>query len=131
MSKQKIRLWSAASAVALGLALAIGQVISGVPVQPTYAGDDYGGTVTTPPTTTPPTTTPPTTSPTTSPTKTETETETETPTKTPNGNNGWGNGGNDGTNKGSDNGGGVSQGGPGVGIPQSKSKKDDAADDGR
>jgi hypothetical protein len=39
MSNQKIRLWSAASVVALGLALAIGQVISGVPVQPAYAGD--------------------------------------------------------------------------------------------
>jgi len=48
MSKQKVRLYSAASVVALGLALAVGQAISGVPVQPAYAGD-----TTTPPSTTP------------------------------------------------------------------------------
>jgi hypothetical protein len=39
MSNQKVRLWSAAKVVALVLALAVGQVISGVPVQPAYAGD--------------------------------------------------------------------------------------------
>jgi len=50
---------------------------------------------------------------------------------TASGNNGWGNGGDDGTNKGSDEGGGVSQGGNGAGSPQSKSKTDDAEQDGR
>jgi hypothetical protein len=39
MSNQKLRLWSATKVVALVLALAVGQVISGVPVQPAYAGD--------------------------------------------------------------------------------------------
>jgi hypothetical protein len=101
MSNQKIRLWSAASVVALGFALVVGQGISGVAVQPSYAWT----TTTTPPPTTPPPTTPP-------------------PTPE-NGNNGWGNGGEDGTNAGSDNGGGVSQGGQGAGSPQSETKSDD------
>jgi hypothetical protein len=98
MSNQKIRLWSAAGVVAVVLALAVGQVISGVPVQPANAG-----TICTPtPTPTPP---PP-------------------PEK---GNNGWGNGGEDGTNAGSDNGGGVSGGGQGAGESQSSTKSADEA----
>jgi hypothetical protein len=102
MSNQKIRLWSAVGVVALGFALVVGQGISGVAVQPSYAD----GTTTT--NTTPPPTTPP------------------PPTTVEKGNNGWGNGGEDGTNKGSDNGGGVSQGGQGAGSPQSETKSDDA-----
>jgi hypothetical protein len=101
MSNQKIRLWSAAGVVALGFALVVGQGISGVAVQPAYAGDYC-----------------------------PTPTPTPTPTKPPhpeNGNNGWGNGGEDGTNPGSDFGGGVSQGGQGDGSSQSDTKSADEA----
>jgi hypothetical protein len=92
MSNQKIRLWSAVGVVALGFALVVGQGISGVAVQPSYAD----GTTTT--NTTPPPTTPP------------------PPTTVEKGNNGWGNG-LDGENPGTDNGLGVSPGN-GNGISQ-------------
>jgi hypothetical protein len=52
MSNQKIRLWSVAGVVALGFALVVGQGISGVAVQPSYAGTT---TSPCPPSTPPPT----------------------------------------------------------------------------
>jgi hypothetical protein len=115
MSNQKVRLWTAAKVVlvALVLAFAIGQVISGGAVQPAYAGGCYWyGSCPTPTPTTPK--------------------PTPTPTPTPTvkkGNNGWGNG-LDPTNPGSNRGGGVSQGpqgGPGSafgGGTQSDTKSD-------